>query len=72
VKIIRKAGTNNSDFDIATNALTIYSDDKFAKTKLPVTIIQSSNITKAVGAELDFKTGVLKLISNMKTWYQIN
>jgi len=72
VKIIREAGINNTDFDIATNALTVYPDVKFAETKLPVTIVQSGNITKAVGAELDFKTGLLKLLSKIKAIYQVN
>ncbi len=72
VKIIREAGINNTDFDIATNTLTVYPNTKFAKTKLPVTIIQTGNITKAVGAELDFKVGVLKLLSKIKAIYQVN
>jgi lipopolysaccharide export system protein LptC len=72
VKIIRAAGANNSDFDITTAMLTIYPDIKFAETEQPVTIIQNGNITKAVGAKSDFKTGIVKLMSKIEALYQIN
>lgn len=72
VKIVRKSGINNTGLDVVTNALTVQPDLKFAKTKLPITIVQKGNITKAVGAELNLKTGVLKLLSKIKALYQIN
>ena len=71
VKIIRKIGPSNPDFDIATSCLTIYPDIKFAETEKPVTIIQTGNITKAVGAKADFKTGIIKLISKVESRLQI-
>lgn len=71
VKIIRTQSTNSPDFDITTNALTIYPDTKFAETKQPITIIQSGNTTKSVGAEADFKTGIVRLLSKIEAIYQI-
>jgi len=71
VKIVRAAGVNNPSFDIATTKLTVYPDIKFAKTKQPITIIQNYNINKAVGAEVDFETGIVKLVSNVEGIYQI-
>ena len=71
VKIIRAAGINNLDFDIATSALDIYPNIKFAQTNKPITIIQSGNITKSVGAQADFKTGVIKLLSKIEALYQV-
>ena len=71
VKIVRAASPKNSDFDIATTALTIYPEKRFAETDKPVTIIQSGNITKAVGAKADLKTGIIKLISKIESWLQI-
>ncbi len=71
VKIVRAASPKNSDFDITTTALTIYPEKRFAETDQPVTIIQSGNITKAVGAKADLKTGIIKLISNINSWLRI-
>ncbi len=71
VKIVRKIGPNNPDFDITTSELTVYPDIKFAETDKPVTIIQSGNTTKAVGAKADFKTGIIKLVSKIESWLQI-
>ena len=71
VKIIRAAGINNLDFDIATSALDIYPNIKFAQTNKPITIIQSGNITKSVGAQADFKTGIIKLLSKIEALYQV-
>ncbi len=71
VKIVRAASSNNPNFDIATTALTIYPNVRFAETDQPVTIIQNDTLTKAVGAEADFKTGIVKLISKIDSWLQI-
>lgn len=67
VKIVRAAGIHNMAFDITTDVLTIYPDIKFAETKLPITIVQSGSTTQAVGAEADFKTGIIKLVSKVKS-----
>lgn len=69
VKIIRAASANNSDFDITTSSLTVYPETKFAKTLDPITIIQDGNVTKSIGAEADFKTGSIKLLSKIKGIY---
>jgi len=71
VRIIQKPGANNSDFDISTNSITFYPDTKFAETKQAVKMIQHGDIVNSVGAEVDFKTGVVKLLSKIKMLYQI-
>lgn len=70
VKVTQAAGTANSECDITTSELSIFPDVKFAETTQPVTIIQNSNITKAVGMQADFKAGIIKLLSNVKSVYQ--
>ena len=72
VKIIRKPVANNTGFNIATDLLIVEPDLKFAKTASPITIVQKNNIIKAVGAELDLKTGTLKLLSKFKGQYRID
>lgn len=71
IKIIRKRGNNNSDYDISTTELTIYTDSKIAETDKPIKIVQSQNITKSIGAKADFKSGNIKLLSNIEGTYKI-
>ncbi|EKD45732.1 MAG: hypothetical protein ACD_69C00160G0002 [uncultured bacterium] len=70
VKVTKAADINNSDFDITTSALDIYPDIKFAQTDQPITIVQSGNTTNSVGAQADFKTGIVKLLSKVEGLYQ--
>jgi LPS export ABC transporter protein LptC len=60
----------NPIFDISTNSLFIYTNNKSAQTSDPITIIQSGSIAKAVGAKADFKSGTVKLLSNVECQYQ--
>lgn len=72
VKITKAADDHNPDFDIATTAITIYPETKFAETNQPVTIIQTGNITKSIGATADFKRGVISLLEKVEGVYKLN
>lgn len=61
---------NNPIFDITTNSLCVYTNNKSAQTSEPITIIQNGSVAKAVGAKADFKSGTVKLLSNVECQYQ--
>jgi LPS export ABC transporter protein LptC len=70
VKIAKEAGKNNLDFDIRTKSLTVYPENKFAKTDKPLKVIQGENMTKAVGGEVDLKSGTVKLLSHIESIFK--
>jgi lipopolysaccharide export system protein LptC len=72
VKVTQVASQNNADFDINTNALTVFLDIKFAQTDKPITIIQGGSVLNAIGAKANFKSGTVELLSNVECQYQTN
>jgi LPS export ABC transporter protein LptC len=72
VQIKRMAGINNPHYDITTAALTIYPDSKFAKTEHPITIVQDNITTRALGAQADFKTGIIKLMKKIEGIFRLD
>ena len=65
VKVLRH-DNGDGETTLATSFLHIVPDDGFANTDKPVTIIETNTIINAVGMEIDNKTQVIRLLSEVK------
>jgi lipopolysaccharide export system protein LptC len=71
VKITQMVGpSTNGRMTVTTTAVTIYPKKKMAVTDKPVTIIQGGSIVNSVGAEVNFQTSSVKLLSKVQGQYE--
>jgi lipopolysaccharide export system protein LptC len=54
---------------VVTSAATIYPEQKKAYTDKPLTITQAGTVVNAVGAEVDFRSSSIKLLSKVQGQY---
>ena len=64
--------TTDNYSDISTDSANFYPTTKFLETTSQVKIVENNHITEATGAKADLKSGIIKLISNVKTQYLIH
>jgi lipopolysaccharide export system protein LptC len=69
VIITKEAGNEQSQTVATTEFLQLLPNEDMAKTDKPVTIEDTTRQVTAVGLELDNKTRVLKLLSDVKVTY---
>lgn len=69
VVIHQDAGPKNAPTTITTSELTIFPKTKTATTDKAVNITQGGSSITAVGANADFKTGVVNLLSQVQGKY---
>jgi len=67
VKVLREASAQQGQLTVQTDYLHISPDQNLADTDRPVTIVEAHNIVHATGMELDNKTRILKLLSNVRS-----
>lgn len=70
VQVIREAKGSLSQLTLNTSYLHIIPDQDFAKTDRPVVVQDAYGVVTAVGMELNNRTGVVKLLSNVKGQYE--
>lgn len=69
VRIERAGGPFNQAMKMTTQGLTIYPNEQYAETRLPVTIEQPGGAVHAVGMNANLKTDTLNLISQTRGQY---
>jgi len=69
VKITKEADNEQNQTVVSTEFLQLFPDEDMAKTDKPVTIEDTHRQVTAVGLELNNKTQVLKLLSDVKVIY---
>ena len=69
VRVVRDAHAGQSRLVLQTNYLQVIPDEDIATTDRPVVITDAHTVVNAVGLELNSKTCVLKLLSNVKGTY---
>ncbi len=67
VKVLREASAQQDQLTLQTEYLHIVPDQDLATTDRAVTIFDGHNIVHAVGMELDSKTRILKLLSQVRS-----
>jgi lipopolysaccharide export system protein LptC len=69
VKVLREASAHQSELTLQTEYLHISPDQNLAETNRAVTIVEANNIVHATGMELNNKTRILKLLSQVRSEY---
>lgn len=69
VQVVRESGSDRAPITLSTSYLHLIPDDDIAETNKPVTITDANVVINAVGLELNNKTRVLKLKSQVKVHY---
>jgi LPS export ABC transporter protein LptC/lipopolysaccharide transport protein LptA len=69
VVIHQKADSNTKETTITTKSIAIYFDKKYVETDQLVTITQEGILAEAMGANADFNTSVMNLLSDVKEVY---
>ena len=72
VKVLREAGAHQDQMTLQTQYLHIIPDQDLANTDRAVTVVDAHSILHATGMELDNKTRILKLLSQVKSEYVPN
>jgi lipopolysaccharide export system protein LptC len=67
VEVLREANGLQSELTLQTEYLHVVPDRDWADTGLPVTIVDARNTVHAIGLEMDNKTRILKLLSQVKS-----
>ena len=67
VKVLREASAHQSQLTLQTEYLHISPDQNLANTDRAVTIVEAQNIVHATGMELNNKTRILKLLSQVRS-----
>lgn len=70
VEIDRKDNRNCANLKITTDSVEYYPGDGRAWTPNCITVKEIDNITNAIGAEVDFKRGEVKLLSDVESEYR--
>lgn len=66
VTVLRNAGKGRAETTMKTSLLHLIPDDDIAKTDKPVVITETNAIIKAVGMEMNNRTNVTRLLSQVK------
>jgi lipopolysaccharide export system protein LptC len=69
VRAVRAAEGSHSELVLTTDYLHVVPDDDYARTDRPVKIVDANTQVTAVGLELNNKTKVVKLLSNVRGTY---
>jgi lipopolysaccharide export system protein LptC len=69
VKVLREASAQQDQLTLRTEYLHIAPDQNLANTDRAVTIVDAHNIVHATGMEMDSKTRILKLLSQVRSEY---
>ena len=69
VKVLREASAQQDQLTLQTEYLHIAPDQNLANTDRAVTIVDAHNIVHATGMEMDSKTRILKLLSQVRSEY---
>ena len=72
VKVLREASAQQDQLTLQTEYLHIAPDQNLANTDRAVTIVDAHNIVHATGMEMDSKTRILKLLSQVRSEYVPN
>ena len=67
VKVLREASAQQGQLTLQTQYLHISPDQNLADTDRAVTIVDAHNIVHGIGMELDNKTRILKLLSQVRS-----
>ena len=71
VQVIKQAkNATRAPTTLTTSYLHVIPNQDFAETDKPVTIADANTIINAVGLELNNKTQILRLLSQVKTHYE--
>lgn len=66
VKVLRNAGKGRGETTMTTSLLHLIPDDDMAKTDKPVVISETNATMKAVGMEMNNRTNVTRLLSQVR------
>lgn len=69
VRAVRAATPSHSELVLTTDFLHVVPDEDYARTDRPVKIVDANTQVTAVGLELNNKTKVVKLLSNVRGTY---
>jgi len=69
VRAVRSASKTRSELVLTTDFLHVVPDDDYARTDRPVRIVDANTEITAVGLELNNKTKVVTLLSNVRGTY---
>jgi lipopolysaccharide export system protein LptC len=72
VKVLREASAQQGQMTLQTQYLHIMPDQALADTDRAVTIVDDHNIVHATGMEMNSKTRILKLLSQVNSEYVPN
>lgn len=72
VKVLREASAHQDQMTLQTQYLHLIPDQGLANTDRAVTVVDAHSIVHATGMELDNKTRILKLLSQVKSEYVPN
>ncbi|MFA6970280.1 MAG: LPS export ABC transporter periplasmic protein LptC [Gallionella sp.] len=67
VSVLRDAAGDQSVMTLRTEYLRVLPNRDWANTDLPVTIVDANNTVHAIGMEMDNKTRILKLLSQVRS-----
>lgn len=70
VKLLRFSGATQNQMSFTTDYLHVIPDSDLADTDQPVTIMDAHNSVHAVGMQLDNKSRVVKLLSQVKSQHE--
>ena len=70
VMLIRNGNKGRDETTLSTSLLHLIPGDDIAKTDKPVVITESNAIIKAVGVEMNSRTGITKLVSKVKVVHE--
>jgi len=70
VTIVRPAFAKQSELTFKTNYLHVLPNKNTADSNQPVTLLDARTKLNAVGMELDYKTHIVKFLSQVKTVYE--
>ncbi len=70
VTIVRPAFAKQSELTFKTNYLHVLPNKSMADSNQPVTLVDARTNLNAIGMELDYKTHIVKFLSQVKTIYE--
>ena len=71
VTISKKGDEKHPNLHVSMNSMQYYPQLKFANTNDVVEILENNNTIAAVGAAIDFKTAIIKLLSKVRAVYRL-
>lgn len=66
VVVVRNAGKGRGETTMTTNILHLIPDDDIARTDEPVVISETNAVIRAVGMEMNNRSGITQLLSRVK------